>query len=72
MSSGVAALVEGKGALGEGDPPRLSPGLGRALRAGTARNPRDGEPRTPDRWNILGAAICLGGAALILFAPRNA
>jgi small multidrug resistance family-3 protein len=30
------------------------------------------EQRTPDRWDILGAAICLGGAALILFGPRNA
>ncbi|AOX17599.1 hypothetical protein A0U89_11080 [Kozakia baliensis] len=29
------------------------------------------EGRTPDRWEIFGAAICLGGAALILFAPRS-
>jgi small multidrug resistance family-3 protein len=25
----------------------------------------------PDRWDLLGASICLAGAALILFAPRN-
>lgn len=24
----------------------------------------------PDRWDITGAAICLAGAALILFGPR--
>lgn len=24
----------------------------------------------PDRWDLLGAAICLVGAAVILFAPR--
>ncbi|QHC35709.1 YnfA family protein [Komagataeibacter xylinus] len=24
----------------------------------------------PDRWDILGAAICLAGAGLILLAPR--
>lgn len=23
----------------------------------------------PDRWDFIGAAICLGGAALILFGP---
>jgi len=28
------------------------------------------EGRTPDRWEILGGLICLGGAGLILFAPR--
>lgn len=30
------------------------------------------EHRTPDRWDLLGAAICLVGAALILFGPRTA
>jgi small multidrug resistance family-3 protein len=25
----------------------------------------------PDRWDVLGAAICIGGAALILFGPRT-
>ncbi len=25
----------------------------------------------PDRWDLLGASICLAGAALILFAPRT-
>jgi small multidrug resistance family-3 protein len=29
------------------------------------------EGMRPDRWDILGAAICLLGAALILFAPRQ-
>lgn len=24
----------------------------------------------PDRWDLLGAAICIGGASVILFAPR--
>ena len=24
----------------------------------------------PDRWDLIGAAICLGGAAIILFGPR--
>ncbi|MDI6026414.1 YnfA family protein [Corticibacterium sp. UT-5YL-CI-8] len=24
----------------------------------------------PDRWDMIGAVICLGGAAIILFAPR--
>lgn len=24
----------------------------------------------PDRWDIAGAAVCLAGAALIVFAPR--
>jgi small multidrug resistance family-3 protein len=24
----------------------------------------------PDRWDILGAAVCLTGAAIILFGPR--
>lgn len=26
----------------------------------------------PDRWDMIGAAICLAGAAVILFAPRHA
>jgi len=24
----------------------------------------------PDRWDLLGAAICLAGACVILFSPR--
>ena len=28
------------------------------------------EHRTPDRWDMIGAAICLAGAAVILFGPR--
>ncbi len=30
------------------------------------------EHRAPDRWDLLGAAICLVGAAVILFGPRGA
>lgn len=30
------------------------------------------EGARPDRWDLIGAAICLGGAALILFGPRTA
>ena len=26
----------------------------------------------PDRWDLLGAAVCLAGAAIILWAPRPA
>ncbi|MBN9064894.1 MAG: hypothetical protein J0H60_00040, partial [Rhizobiales bacterium] len=26
----------------------------------------------PDRWDIAGALVCIGGASLILFAPRGA
>ncbi|MBP6439167.1 MAG: hypothetical protein KA280_06845 [Thermomonas sp.] len=26
----------------------------------------------PDRWDIIGASICLFGAAMMLFAPRPA
>jgi small multidrug resistance family-3 protein len=26
----------------------------------------------PDRWDLLGAAICVIGASIILFAPRTA
>jgi len=28
------------------------------------------EDKLPDQWDILGAAICLFGAGIILFAPR--
>lgn len=28
------------------------------------------EGAKPDRWDLLGAAICLAGASVILFAPR--
>lgn len=30
------------------------------------------EGRTPDRWDLAGAAICLVGAGLILLGPRAA
>lgn len=30
------------------------------------------EGAKPDRWDLIGAAVCLGGAAIILFGPRNA
>jgi small multidrug resistance family-3 protein len=30
------------------------------------------EGRAPDRWDLIGAAMCLGGAAVILFGPRGA
>lgn len=26
----------------------------------------------PDRWDVLGALICLGGVAVIMYAPRAA
>ena len=26
----------------------------------------------PDRWDLIGAAVCLAGAAIILFGPRAA
>lgn len=29
------------------------------------------EGMRPDRWDVIGAAICLGGAATILFGPRG-
>lgn len=29
------------------------------------------EHRTPDRWDMIGAAICLAGAGVILFGPRG-
>lgn len=30
------------------------------------------EGRTPDKWEMIGAAVCLAGATLILLAPRGA
>lgn len=30
------------------------------------------EKHAPDRWDLIGAAICLGGAGIILFGPRSA
>ena len=30
------------------------------------------EGARPDRWDVVGAAVCLGGAAIILFGPRAA
>ncbi len=30
------------------------------------------EGARPDRWDLMGAAICLAGAAVILFGPREA
>jgi len=29
------------------------------------------EGARPDRWDLIGAAICLAGAAVILFGPRT-
>lgn len=29
------------------------------------------EGQRPDRWDILGAAVCLAGATIILFGPRT-
>lgn len=29
------------------------------------------EKTSPDRWDLIGAAVCLVGAALILFGPRD-
>lgn len=29
------------------------------------------ESTRPDKWDLMGAVICLGGAALILFGPRS-
>lgn len=29
------------------------------------------EDAKPDRWDLIGAAICLFGAAIILFGPRG-
>jgi small multidrug resistance family-3 protein len=30
------------------------------------------EGHRPDRWDVLGAMVCLMGAAIILFGPRSA
>lgn len=30
------------------------------------------EGARPDRWDLVGAAVCLAGAAIILFGPRSA
>jgi small multidrug resistance family-3 protein len=30
------------------------------------------EGARPDRWDIMGAAICIAGALVILFGPREA
>ena len=30
------------------------------------------EGARPDRWDLAGTALCLAGAAVILFGPRNA
>jgi len=30
------------------------------------------EQRTPDRWDLIGAGVCLLGASIILFGPRPA
>ncbi|MBT9446671.1 MAG: YnfA family protein [Hyphomonadaceae bacterium] len=30
------------------------------------------EKATPDRWDVIGAAICLMGAGVILYGPRTA
>jgi small multidrug resistance family-3 protein len=30
------------------------------------------EGMRPDRWDLIGASICLAGAAIILFAPHRA
>lgn len=29
------------------------------------------EGQGPDRWDLFGAAVCLAGAAIILFGPRG-
>jgi small multidrug resistance family-3 protein len=29
------------------------------------------EKTSPDRWDLLGAALCLSGAAVILYGPRG-
>jgi small multidrug resistance family-3 protein len=30
------------------------------------------EGQRPDRWDLIGAVVCLAGAAVILFAPHGA
>jgi small multidrug resistance family-3 protein len=29
------------------------------------------EKSPPDRWDLIGGAVCLAGAGIILFAPRG-
>lgn len=29
------------------------------------------ENTRPDRWDVVGASVCLTGAVIILFGPRN-
>jgi small multidrug resistance family-3 protein len=29
------------------------------------------EHKVPDRWDLIGGAVCLGGAAMILLGPRG-
>lgn len=29
------------------------------------------EDMRPDRWDVLGGAVCIAGAAIIVFAPRG-
>ena len=29
------------------------------------------EHRAPDRWDLIGATLCVAGAAVILFGPRS-
>lgn len=29
------------------------------------------EGRVPDRWDLAGSAVCLAGAAIIIYAPRT-
>jgi small multidrug resistance family-3 protein len=30
------------------------------------------EKSAPDQWDVIGAAVCLVGAGIILYAPRGA
>ena len=30
------------------------------------------EGARPDRWDLIGGAVCLGGAAIVLWGPRAA
>ena len=30
------------------------------------------EQRTPDRWDLIGVALCVAGATVIVFGPRTA
>jgi small multidrug resistance family-3 protein len=30
------------------------------------------EGRTPDRWDVIGAVLCLSGASILLWRPRDA